>query len=249
MRTSCTALGVRPHGDWRRYVHHDRTTTPSEDRVFKQPYVDVASGRHAVRHRSAWRLHRPPPGGTTASRSTCRRRRSTSYQGRLLPCTSPVPTAKEPAQKIARRVQQGSASRSASGGLLRLRPTARRDTSTSGIRPRGPTDDHAYRASGRLPAQYSRVWRSRMYGGQRPFGYAYGWARGAYRSDRTSFENTHGGVWDGVRSLSWLGSRWRSQHVHVRIGRCGFLKAGSRKILGPPPPSSPAGSGNPLRGA
>ena len=53
----------------------------------------------------------------------------------------------------------------------------------------------AYRANA-ASAQYSRVVAAQLYGGKRPYGYAFGGSGGAYRTVG-GIENTEG-VWDGV---------------------------------------------------
>ena len=63
---------------------------------------------------------------------------------------------------------------------------------------RGPASDAnvtAFRANA-AAAMYSRFVVQKLYGGKRPFGYAYGGSGGAYRTIG-SIENTKG-VWDGV---------------------------------------------------
>jgi len=218
------------------YVH-TQTTTPSEDALFKQPYVDVDEWRDTpVRHRY---VH----GGFTGTdtRFSFYLPPKAQYQGRFFQHITPVPDSENLAQKIPPGEYNKIGFSIASGAyFVETNGGGHLDLGNPAARP-DPTIT-AYRANA-AAAQYSRVVAVRMYGGQRPFGYAYGGSGGAYRTVG-SFENTHG-VWDGVVPYV-LGSPMAIPNMFtVRIRALRILKDRFPQILDA---VEPGGSGNPYAG-
>lgn len=165
--------------------------SPDTDPMWAQPYVDIDEWRDApVRHRyvhggfkgteARFSFYFPPKG---------------QYQGRFFQHITPAPISENlgPAMpagefnKIGFSVASGAYFVETNGGM--------QIDFTKGSLALGDPLITAYKANA-AAAAYSRKVALEMYGGKRPYGYAYGGSGGAYRTIG-SIENTRG-VWDGV---------------------------------------------------
>lgn len=160
----------------------------ARDPLFTQPYIDIDEWRDApVRHRY---VHGGFKG--TDTRFSFYLPPKELYQGRFFQHFTPAPDNENLAQKPTSPANDKISFSISSGGYF---------VETNGGGPAvagfGSTDPTigAYRANA-AAAQYSRVVARQMYGGKRPYGYAYGGSGGAYRTVG-SMENTRG-VWDGA---------------------------------------------------
>ncbi|MDB5242570.1 MAG: hypothetical protein JWP57_3195 [Spirosoma sp.] len=160
----------------------------TKDTLFSQPYVDMDEWRDKpVRHRYVHGGFK----GTDARFSFYFPPKET-YQGHFFHYITPFPDNENLSQgasgeedKIGFSVTHGAyfIETNAGGKIDFAKPRAR-DASIG-----------AYRANA-ASAEYSRVIAAQLYGGKRPFGYAFGGSGGAYRTVG-GIENTEG-VWDGV---------------------------------------------------
>lgn len=209
----------------------------SADQLFTQPYVDRDEWRDTpVRHRY---VH----GGFTGTdtRFSIYLPPKAQYQGRFFQHVTPVPEDENLAQqappgeynKIGFAIASGAYFLETNGGgRLDLGKAAGRADSTIA----------AYRANA-AAAQYSRVVAQQMYGGPRPYGYAYGGSGGAYRVVG-SIESTTG-VWDGVVPYV-LGSTMALPNVFtVRVRAMRILDDVFPQIVDA---LEPGGSGDPYAG-
>lgn len=165
--------------------------TTAGDALFVDPYIDVDQWRDTpVRHRY---VHGGFKG--TDLRFSFYYPPRAQYQGRFFQHITPVPDNENLAQtlppgaynKIGFSIASGAYFVETNGGGHLDLGKARGAQTDSTIT--------AFRANA-AAAQYSRTVAMQMYGGTRPFGYAYGGSGGAYRTVG-SIENTTG-VWDGV---------------------------------------------------
>ena len=115
----------------------------------------------------------------------------------------------------------------------RAAPTSWKPTaaaiSTSARRPAAQTDPTitAYRANA-AAAQYSRTVAMQMYGGKRPYGYAYGGSGGAYRTIGSIRE--HAAACGTASSRTSSARRWRSRTCSPCGCRpCGSCRTSSRR--------------------
>jgi hypothetical protein len=160
----------------------------TQDTLFNKPYVDVDEWRDKpLRHRY---VHGGFKG--TGARFSFYFPSNEGYQGRFFQYITPFPDSETLSQgalgeedKIGFALTHGSYFIETNGGgrVDFARPESR-----------DPTIG-AYRVSA-AAAQFSRVVAGRIYGGRRPYGYAFGGSGGAYRTVG-SIENTEN-VWDGV---------------------------------------------------
>jgi hypothetical protein len=211
---------------------------PAPDELFKDPYVDVDEWRDApVRHRY---VHGGFKG--TETRFSIYLPPKDQYQGRFFQHITPVPDDEHLAQKVAPGEYNKIGFAIASGAyFLETNGGGHLDLGKAAAARPDPTIT-AYRANA-ASAQYSRVVAIQMYGGKRPFGYAYGGSGGAYRTVG-SFENTIG-VWDGVVPYV-LGSTMAIPNMFtVRIRAMRILKDKFPQILDA---VEPGGSGDPYAG-
>jgi hypothetical protein len=165
--------------------------SPDTDPLFAQPYVDIDEWRDApVRHRY---VHGGFKG--TDTRFSFYLPPKEAYQGRFFQHITPVPDNENLAQKMPagefNKIQSSFESgayfvETNGGGSIDL---------TKGSLALADSTITAYRANA-AAAAYSRKIALEMYGGKRPYGYAYGGSGGGFRTIG-SIENTHG-VWDGV---------------------------------------------------
>src|ERR1700733_12350359 len=154
--------------------------------MFTRPYVDVDEWRdRPVRHRY---VHGGFAG--TETRFSIYLPPADLYEGRFFQHITPVPDNEFLAQdasgeqdKIGFSIASGGYFLETNGGGASGRPGSAVDPTIA-----------AYRANA-AAAQYSRLVAADMYGGHRPYGYAYGGGGGGYRTIGGA-ENT-AGVWDG----------------------------------------------------
>src|ERR1700735_2872667 len=154
--------------------------------MFTRPYVDVDEWRdRPVRHRY---VH----GGfaATETRFSVYLPPAELYEGRFFQHITPVPDSECLAQdasgeqdRIGFSIASGGYFLETNGGGASGRPGAAGDPTIAG--------DRANAAG----APYARLVAADMYGGHRPYGYAYGGSGGGYRTIGGA-ENT-AGVWDG----------------------------------------------------
>ena len=165
--------------------------SPDTDALFAQPYVDADEWRDApVRHRY---VHGGFKG--TDTRFSFYLPPKEQYQGRFFQHITPVPDNENLAQaapaggfnKIGSSIAAGAYFVETNGG-------GKIDLAKGSLALSDPTIT-AYRANA-AAAAYSRKIALEMYGGKRPYGYAYGGSGGGFRTIG-SIENT-AGVWDGV---------------------------------------------------
>jgi hypothetical protein len=160
----------------------------AQDPLFTQPYIDVDEWRVApVRHRY---VHGGFRG--TETRFSFYLPPKEIYQGRFFQHLTPSPDNEYLAQHLPLGEENKIGFAIASGGYFV--ETNGGGASVSGYGSADPTIG-AFRANA-AAATYSRTVALAMYGGGRPYGYAFGGSGGAYRTIG-SFENTRG-VWDGV---------------------------------------------------
>jgi len=168
-----------------------RLYSPADDPVWARPYVDIDEWRDApVRHRY---VHGGFKG--TDTRFSFYYPDKGQYRGRFFQHITPTPDSENLAplvpvgeyNKIGAAFDSGAYFVETNGGGqidLTKGPLGQRDPLIT-----------AYKANA-AAAAYSRHIALEMYGGKRPYGYAYGGSGGAYRTIG-SIENTQG-VWDGV---------------------------------------------------
>ena len=150
----------------------------SEDPLFREAYIDIDEWRETpVRHRY---VHGGLKGTETHFSFYLPER--ADYQGRFFQHITPVPDSEILAQKMPPGEENKIGFTLASGAYF---------VETNGGGPNqvgmpGMGTDPtvaAYRANA-AAAQYSRVVAQQMYGGARPYGYAFGGSGGAYRTHR-----------------------------------------------------------------
>lgn len=164
------------------------TAATAEDPMFKEPYIDLDEWRDApVRHRY---VHGGFRG--TETRFSFYFPEKQQYEGRFFQHITPVPDSENNAQLPAVGEESKMGFAIASGAYF-----VETNGGGKGVAGFGSADPTigAYRANA-AAAAYSRVVAQQMYGGNRPYGYAYGGSGGAFRTIG-SIENTEG-VWDGV---------------------------------------------------
>ena len=162
------------------------TTT---DTLFKEPYVDMDEWRDApVRHRY---VH----GGfkNTNTRFSFYFPPQEHYKGRFFQYITPFPDNETLSQGA--RGEADKIGFSVSSGAYFIETNGGGSIDFSKPSPNTSPSIGAYRANA-ASAQYSRVIATKLYGGQRPYGYAFGGSGGSYRTIG-GMENTEG-VWDGV---------------------------------------------------
>jgi hypothetical protein len=165
--------------------------SPDADPMWAQPYIDVDEWRDApVRHRY---VHGGFKG--TDTRFSFYFPAKGTYQGRFFQHITPAPDSENLAQLMPAGEFNKIGSAFASGAyFVETNGGGRIDMTQGSLALRDPLIT-AYKANA-AAAAYSRLVALQMYGGKRPFGYAYGGSGGAYRT-MGSIENTRG-VWDGV---------------------------------------------------
>ena len=165
--------------------------SPDTDPMWAQPYVDIDEWRDGpVRHRY---VHGGFKG--TETRFSFYFPTKEQYQGRFFQHITPVPDSENLAQlmpagefnKIGSTIAAGAYFIETNGG-------GKIDLTKGSLALSDPLIT-AYKANA-AAAAYSRKIALEMYGGKRPYGYAYGGSGGGFRTIG-SIENTRG-VWDGV---------------------------------------------------
>lgn len=166
-----------------------RQTFVAKDTLFKSPYIDQDEWRDTpVRHRY---IHGGFEGSET--RFSFYFPEKQNYQGRFFQYITPFPDneflsqgAKGEDDKISFSISSGAYFIETNGGgkVDFAKPSFNSDPTIG-----------AFRANA-ASAAFSRVVAMKIFGGNRPFGYAFGGSGGAYRTIG-SIENTDG-VWDGV---------------------------------------------------
>lgn len=205
------------------------------DPLFQEPYIDLAEWRDTpVRHRY---VHGGFKG--TETRFSFYLPEKEKYQGRFFQHITPFLLNENLAQqdppgeqnKISFAIDSGAYFIETNGGSnLEIGKVA-----TTKVDP----TITAYRANA-AAAQYSRVVAIQMYGGKRPYGYAYGGSGGAYRTVG-SIENTHG-VWDGAVPYVLGSSMAIPNNFTIRMHAMRILKGKFPQIVDA---VEPGGSGNP----
>jgi len=166
-------------------------TGAAVDPLFVDPYIDLDEWRDVpVRHRY---VHGGFKG--TETRFSFYFPPREQYQGRFFQHITPVPDSENLESKVPAGEYNKIGFAIASGAyFIETNGGGHMDLGkAAGAQLGSPVS--AYRANA-AAAQYSRVVALQMYGGKRPWGYAYGGSGGAYRTIG-SIENTTG-VWDGV---------------------------------------------------
>lgn len=161
----------------------------TKDTMFNTPYVDVDEWRDKpVRHRY---IH----GGfkSNGTRFSFYFPSKEKYQGRFFQYITPFPDNENLSQGATGEEDKIGFSVSSGAYFIETNEGGRIDFAKPGLG--GDATVGAYRANA-ASAQFSRVVAVEIYGGQRPYGYAFGGSGGAYRTIG-GIENTEG-VWDGV---------------------------------------------------
>ncbi|TXC70276.1 tannase/feruloyl esterase family alpha/beta hydrolase [Sphingomonas ginsenosidivorax] len=203
------------------------------DAQFAQPYIDTDEWRSTpVRHRY---VHGGFKG--TQTRFSFYFPEKAGYQGRFFQHITPVPDSETLAQampageenKIGFAIASGAYFVETNGGGAAMLP------------PAAPAALTAYQANA-ATARYSRVVALAMYGGKRPYGYAYGGSGGGFRTVGAA-ENSD--AWDGVVPYV-LGSPMAPPNMFsVRMRAMRVLNDAFPRILDA---VEPGGSGDPYGG-
>lgn len=209
--------------------------SPAVDPLFAQPYIDIDEWRDApVRHRY---VHGGFKG--TDTRFSFYFPAKGQYQGRFFQHFTPAPDSENLAQLPSPPQDNKIAFAIASGGYFV--ETNGGGPAVAGFGSKDPTIG-AYRANA-AAARYSRTIALKMYGGKRPYGYAYGGSGGAYRTVG-SFENTRG-VWDGVVPYVLGSSMAIPNSFTIRMHAMRLLDGKFPQIVDA---LEPGGSGDPYAG-
>lgn len=159
------------------------------DSLFIEPFIDIDEWRDIpVRHRY---VH----GGFTGTETRFSFYFPTKdqYEGRFFQYITPFPDNENLSQGASGEEDKIGFSIASGAYLIETNGGGRTDFTNNDITA-DPTIG-AYRANA-ASAQFSRVVANEIYGGDRPYGYAFGGSGGAYRTVG-GIENTEG-VWDGV---------------------------------------------------
>lgn len=210
----------------------------AQDSLFSEPYIDVDEWRDApVRHRY---VHGGFKG--TDTRFSFYFPPKEQYQGRFFQHITPVPDSENLAQGMPAGPYNKIGSSIASGAyFVETNGGGAIDLTRGSMALADPTIT-AYRANA-AAAQYSRTVAMQMYGGKRPYGYAYGGSGGGYRTIG-SIENTTD-VWDGVVPYV-IGSTMAIPNMFtVRMQALRVLRDKFPQIIDA---MEPGGSGDPYAG-
>ncbi|WP_245576512.1 hypothetical protein [Flexithrix dorotheae] len=160
-----------------------------QDSLFTNPYIDLDEWREEpVRHRY---VHGGFEG--TETRFSFYFPPKEQYEGRFFQYITPFPDNENLSQGATGEEDKIGFSIASGAYFIETNGGGKTDFTRLGAR-NDPTIG-AYRANA-ASAQYSRIVAMEMYGGDRPYGYAFGGSGGAYRTVG-GLENTEG-VWDGV---------------------------------------------------
>jgi hypothetical protein len=161
----------------------------TKDTLFKEPYIDIDEWRdQPVRHRY---VHGGFRG--TETRFSFYFPPKEQYKGHFFQYITPVPDNENLSQGASGEEDKTGFSIASGAYFIETNGGGKIDFARPGIN-NDPTIG-AYRANA-ASAQFSRVVAIEIYGGKRPFGYAFGGSGGAYRTIG-GMESTEG-VWDGV---------------------------------------------------
>lgn len=209
----------------------------AEDAMFREPYIDVDEWRDGpVRHRYVHGGFR----GTEARFSFYFPEKA-RYQGRFFQHITPVPDSENLAQAMPAGEESKIGFAIDSGAYFVETNGGGRDMVGAPGKPIDFTVS-AYRANA-AAARYSREIAVKMYGGGRPYGYAFGGSGGGFRTVG-AIENTEG-VWDGVVPYV-LGSPMAPPNMFsVRMRAMRILDRKFPQILDA---VEPGGSGDPYAG-
>ncbi len=159
------------------------------DTLFNKPFIDIDEWRDMpVRHRY---VHGGFNGNET--RFSFYFPPKENYKGRFFQYITPFPDSETLSQGAKGEEDKIGFSVSSGAYFIETNEGGAIDFS----KPRSSSDPtiSAYRANA-ASAQFSRIVAMKIYGGNRPYGYAFGGSGGAYRTVG-GIENTEG-VWDGV---------------------------------------------------
>lgn len=212
--------------------------SPDNDPYFAQPYIDVDEWRDApVRHRyvhggfkgtdTKFSFYFPP---------------KERYQGHFFQHITPAPDSENLAQLMpAGEFNKIGSSFAAGAYFVETNGGGKIDLAKGSLALADPLIT-AYKANA-AAAAYSRKVALEMYGGKRPYGYAYGGSGGGYRTIG-SIENTRG-VWDGVVPYV-IGSTMAIPNMFtVRMQALRVLRDKFPQIIDA---MEPGGSGDPYAG-
>jgi len=161
----------------------------STDPMFADPYIDLDEWRdEPVRHRYVHGGFRD-----TDTRFSFYFPPAEQYQGRFFQYITPVPDSETLAQGATGEADKIGFAMDSGAYFIETNGGGRSNTATPESRV-DPTIG-AFRANA-ASAQFSRAVAARLFGGRRPYGYAFGGSGGAYRTVAGA-ENTEG-VWDGT---------------------------------------------------
>ena len=212
--------------------------SPDSDPYFSQPYIDVDEWRDApVRHRY---VHGGFKG--TETKFSFYFPPKEQYQGRFFQHITPAPDSENLAQLMpAGEFNKIGSSVAAGAYFVETNGGGKIDLAKGSLALADPMIT-AYKANA-AAAAYSRKVALEMYGGKRPYGYAYGGSGGGYRTIG-SIENTRG-VWDGVVPYV-IGSTMAIPNMFtVRMQALRVLRDKFPQIIDA---EEPGGSGNPYAG-
>ena len=161
----------------------------TKDMLFKAPYIDVDEWRNTpVKHRY---VHGGFAGTTTLFSLYFPTKEA--YQGRFFQYITPFPENESLSQGASGEDDKIGFSISSGAYFIEINGGGKVDFAKSTLNS-DPTIG-AFRANAATVA-FSRIVATKLFGGNRSFGYAFGGSGGAYRTIG-SIENTDG-VWDGV---------------------------------------------------
>jgi hypothetical protein len=212
--------------------------TPETDPLFAKPYVDIDEWRDGpVRHRY---VHGGFRG--TDTRFSFYFPPKEQYEGRFFQHITPVPDNENLAQKMPAGEYNKVGSSFESGAyFVETNGGGSIDLSRGSLALSDPTIT-AYKANA-AAAAYSRKVALEMYGGKRPYGYAYGGSGGGFRTIGSA-ENTRD-VWDGFVPYV-IGSTMAIPNMFsVRMQALRVLRDKFPQIIDA---MEPGGSGNPYAG-
>lgn len=212
--------------------------SPDTDPMFAQPYIDIDEWRDGpVRHRY---VHGGFKG--TDTRFSFYFPPKEQYQGRFFQHITPVPDNENLAQAMpAGEYNKIGSSIAAGAYFIETNGGGKIDLAKGSLALSDPLIT-AYKANA-AAAAYSRKVALEMYGGKRPYGYAYGGSGGGFRTIG-SIENTRG-VWDGVVPYV-IGSTMAIPNMFtVRMQALRVLRDKFPQIIDA---MEPGGSGDPYAG-
>lgn len=205
--------------------------------MFSQPYVDIDEWRDApVRHRY---VHGGFRGSNT--RFSFYFPPKEQYDGRFFQYITPAPDSENVAPTWPGEKNQIAFSASSGAYFVETNGGGAIDMTKGPLVLSDPMIT-AFKANA-AAAQYSRKLAMEMYGGKRPFGYAYGGSGGAYRTIG-ALENTRG-VWDGAVPFVNGSTMAIPNMFSVRMQALRVLRDKFPQIVDA---MEPGGSGNPYKG-